>query len=85
MYTKKVRGFLVSDSIIGLLIIGLAVGLFCFNQSCFMKNEDQIYLKNMIVQQAYFESIKGLSKNQKIEQIKINGRYDEYEVHVIKN
>ena len=59
----KVSAFLISDAIIGLTLISLAIATFYFNQSCFMKNEDELYLKKSsgsrgFFSKAYRESIR---------------------------
>lgn len=79
---RKVSGFLIADSMIGLLIISIAISLFCFNQSCFSKLENELYLTNLKAQQAYTESIQNVNKSQQINQIKIQDKQGSFLIYV---
>ncbi|KRM52993.1 hypothetical protein [Ligilactobacillus araffinosus] len=82
--SDKVSAFLISDAIIGLTLISLAIATFYFNQSCFMKNEDELYLKNLQVQEAFQQSILRINQKEPLGQIKVHSDAGEYQVNVEK-
>ncbi|WP_290033671.1 hypothetical protein [Ligilactobacillus cholophilus] len=82
---NQINGFVIADSMVGLMIISIAIILFCFNQSCYIKMENKFYIKNLLVHQAYVESTKILYQNRKIKKIIISGKNDRYEIYKIKN
>ena len=73
-----------SDAIIGLTLISLAIATFYFNQSCFMKNEDELYLKNLQVQEAFQQSVSRINQKEPLSQIKVHSDAGEYQVNVEK-
>lgn len=80
----KVSAFLISDAIIGLTLISLAIATFYFNQSCFMKNEDELYLKNLQVQEAFQQSVSQINQGKPLNQIKVHSDAGEYQINVEK-
>lgn len=74
----NVSGFLISEAMIGLSLITLAISTFYFNQSCFMKNENELYLKNLQVQTAFRKSATQLSEGKRLNQIKVHSEIGEY-------
>lgn len=80
----KVSAFLISDAIIGLTLISLAITTFYFNQSCFMKNEDELYLKNLQVQEAFQQSVSRINQGKPLNQIKVHSDAGEYQINVEK-
>lgn len=80
----KVSAFLISDAIIGLTLISLAIATFYFNQSCFMKIEDELYLKNLQVQEAFQQSVSRINQNEPLNQIKVHSDEGEYQISVEK-
>ena len=80
----KVSAFLISDAIIGLTLISLAIPTFYFNQSCFMKNEDELYLKNLQVQEAFQQSVSRINQGKPLNQIKVHSDAGEYQINVEK-
>lgn len=80
----KVSAFLISDAIIGLTLISLAIATFYFNQSCFMKIEDELYLKNLQVQEAFQQSVSRINQNESLNQIKVHSDEGEYQISVEK-
>ena len=80
----KVSAFLISDAIIGLTLISLAIVTFYFNPSCFMKNEDELYLKNLQVQEAFQQSVSRINQGKPLNQIKVHSDAGEYQINVEK-
>lgn len=80
----KVKAFLMSETMIGLMIISLALTTFYFNQSCFIKNENDLYLKNLQVQEAFQKSIIQLRQDKKIDAISIQSDQGVYQINVKK-
>lgn len=80
----KVSAFLISDAIIGLTLISLAIATFYFNQSCFMKIEDELYLKNLQVQEAFQQSVSRINQKESLNQIKVHSDEGEYQISVEK-
>lgn len=78
----KISAFLMSETIIGLILISLSLTTFYFNQSCFIKNENELYLKNLRVQEAFQISIIKLHQNQKLDKITVRSDQGVYQVNV---
>lgn len=80
----RISAFLISDAIIGLTLISLAISTFYFNQSCFMKSENELYLKNLQVQEAFQKSVTQINQNKRLNQIKVHSDVGEYQINVEK-
>lgn len=78
----NVSGFLISEAMIGLSLITLAISAFYFNQSCFMKNENELYLKNLQVQAVFRKSATQLSEGKKLNRIQVHSEIGEYQINV---
>ena len=76
------RGFIMADSLIGLFIISLAIGLFYFNQHNFLKLEHHLYLKNITVRQAYRQNLLSLKDEKQIKHLKVGTGEHSYEISV---
>lgn len=80
----KIRAFLMIETMIGLIIISMALTTFYFNQSCFIKSENELYLKNLQVQEAFQKSIMHLRQNKKIDAISVHSNQGVYQINVKK-
>lgn len=84
MYINQIKAFALADAMLGLIIISLAISLFCFNESNFLKIDNYFYLRNEMTVQAYNQSVLAIKNHSEVQQIIVHGKKENYEIDVQK-